>query len=51
MKNNVKKVYEAPAMQVYIVELEQGIAAASGNASETLSDWTDGTGGNSNGDF
>lgn len=40
-----------PTMQVFIVELEQGIAAASGNSSESLSDWGDGTGGGSNGDF
>jgi len=51
MKNNVKKTYEAPAMQVHIVELEQGIAAASGSADATLSDWNEGTGGGSNGDF
>ncbi|MVZ65749.1 hypothetical protein GQF61_07750 [Sphingobacterium sp. DK4209] len=51
MENNVKKVYEAPIFQVFIVELEQGIAAASGNSSESLSDWDSGTGGGSNGDF
>jgi len=53
MKNNVNKVYEAPSMTVLVVELEQGIAAASGSASPSPSvdDWTGGTDGTSNGDF
>lgn len=51
MKNNEKKIYETPTMQVHLVELEQGIAAASGSADTTLSDWNEGPGGGSNGSF
>lgn len=52
MKNE-NKVYEAPEMKVLTVELEQGIAGASGAASPdpSVDDWTGGTGGSQNGDF
>lgn len=33
MKNNEKKVYAAPRIEVLVVELEQGIAAGSATSS------------------
>ncbi|MVZ63633.1 hypothetical protein [Sphingobacterium humi] len=38
MKTQLKKTYEAPSMEVLVVELEQGIAAASLNSSPQIDD-------------
>lgn len=55
MKNNENKIYEAPSMKVLIVELEQGIAAASGSANPStpasVDDWTGGVDGTGRADF
>lgn len=47
MKNNEKKVYAAPKIEVLVVELEQGIAAGSVNSSTPSVDdsFAPGTGG------
>ena len=48
-----KKTYEAPAMNVLTIELEQGIAAGSGTGTPNpgVGDWGDGSGGVGNGDL
>lgn len=53
MKIKENQVYEAPALKVLIVELEQGIAAESGTATTSpgIDDWNGGGGGSQNGDF
>ncbi len=52
MKKKENQVYEAPEMKVLVVELEQGIAAASGAASPGatpgVDDWGDGGSGGGN---
>jgi len=52
MKKKENQVYEAPQMKVLVVELEQGIAAASGaaspGASPSVDDWGDGGSGGGN---
>lgn len=47
MKNQQKLAYEAPEMEVLVVELEQGIAAASnvGSVSPSINDWGGGDNG------
>ena len=42
MKNQEKLAYEAPEMKVLVVELEQGIASASG---PNVNNWGDGASG------
>lgn len=46
MKNQEKLAYEAPEMKVLVVELEQGIAAASsvGSSTPSINDWGSGRG-------
>lgn len=48
MKNQQKLAYEAPEMEVLVVELEQGIASASGAPS--INDWGSGDSGGGNWD-
>lgn len=52
MKNQEKLAYEAPEMKVLVVELEQGIAAASsvGSSTPSINDWGEGGGGGGNWD-
>ncbi len=45
MKNNEKKVYAAPKIEVLVVELEQGIASASTNTPTVDDSFAPGTGG------
>lgn len=53
MKTEKKEVYVRPKLDVHVIELEQGIAAGSGNVSPDLSadDWGNGSGDTQNGDF
>lgn len=60
MENNKKIKYEAPALEVMLIELEQGIAAASatlggnddtGGFQPEVEDWQDSGIGNQNGDL
>lgn len=49
-----KKTYEAPLIQVFSVELEQGIAAgsvATGTPTPDVDQWGNGSEGTGNGDF
>lgn len=49
-----KKTYEAPAISVLTIELEQGIAAGStgtGTPNPGVGDWGDGSDGSGNGDL
>lgn len=47
MKNQEKLAYETPNMEVFTIELEQGIAAASnvGTSDPSVNDWGDGASG------
>lgn len=47
MKNQEKLAYETPNMEVFTIELEQGIASAS-TGSPALNDWEDGASGGGN---
>ncbi len=53
MKNNQKKVYVQPTMEVVHIELEQGIAAGSAEAvaSPSVSDWNTGSSGSDDNDL